>query len=532
MNIGRIRFPSEENQMKNKIQRHRIAIELILAAILLLFLLALAASRLQYRDLGSGGGFENFYSLKKDSLDYMVFGSSHAGCTVDDVKIWNDFGYAGYTLSAGSQPIEETYWFIKEALRTQHPKVIFVETLLVNGNKRGENGKFEKDLASIYRCDLGMKWSLSYCRMVMEQSSMYGLSFDETANLLLKLPITHARYAELAESDYINPLPYNVGYYGSYDTGAFDAPELTEERGEVDTESLEYLRKIKNLCDAEGVHVLFFHAPYPETTDECAVQNTISDFLGSIGSDYVDFIRIADEIGLDYQTDMRSDGSHLNNSGADKVTAWLETYMENYGLNDHRGDNVYSRWDKSSRWMQARANQNALSQAATIDTFLTALGEMTSDYDILVTFSGNYNVGTLDPSWFASVGLTPDDFAQGGSYLIRNSSIVYSSAPEETYCDSLQSSSTPITFLRRQPASEATADADGGYEGRNINDGLYIGTDNYALTVNGINIVIYDPALKLVIDNIGVNVYNGTDVLREADLTADCESQGLFSLVR
>ena len=146
---------------------------------------------------------------------------------------------------------------------------------------------------------------------------------------------------------------------------------------------------------------------------------------------------------------------------------------------------------------------------------------MTSDYDILVTFSGNYNVGTLDPSWFASVGLTPDDFAQGGSYLIRNSSIVYSSAPEDTYCDSLQSSSTPITFLRRQPASEATADADGGYEGRNINDGLYIGTDNYALTVNGINIVIYDPALKLVIDNIGVNVYNGTDVLREADLTAD-----------
>jgi hypothetical protein len=41
------------------------------------------------------------------------------------------------------------------------------------------------------------------------------------------------------------------------------------------------------------------------------------------------------------------------------------------------------------------------------------------------------------------------------------------------------------------------------------------------LTVNGINIVIYDPELKLVIDSIGVNVYNGTDVLREADLTAD-----------
>ena len=245
--------------MKSK--KHKIAIELIITAVILLFLLTHAASRLQYRDLSSGGGFENFYSLKKNSVDYMVFGSSHAGCTVDVVKIWNDLGYAGYTLTAGAQPIEETYWFIKEALRTQHPKVILVETLRVDGNTRGENGKYEKDWGSIYRCDLGMKWSLSYCRMVMEQSSMYGLSFDETANLLLKLPITHARYAELVKSDYINPLPYNVGYYGSYETGIFDAPQLTDERKEVDAQSLEYLGKIKALCDEKGIEVLFFHAP-------------------------------------------------------------------------------------------------------------------------------------------------------------------------------------------------------------------------------------------------------------------------------
>lgn len=507
--------------MKSKIRKHKIAIELIITAVILLLLLTHAASRLQYRDLSSGGGFENFYSLKKNPVDYMVFGSSHAGCTVDVVKIWNDLGYAGYTLTAGAQPIEETYWFIKEALRTQHPKVILVETLRVDGNTRGENGKYEKDWGSIYRCDLGMKWSLSYCRMVMEQADIYGLSFDETANLLLKLPITHARYAELTQSDYINPLPYNIGYYGSYETGEFDAPELTDERKDVDAESLEYLRKIKTICDEKGIDVLFFHAPYPETLDECSVQNTISDFLNGIGANYIDFIRIADEIGFDYQTDMRSDGSHLNNSGADKVTAWLENYLNNCNLSDHRGDNTYSRWDESSRWMHARADQNTLSQSETIDSFMPLLGEMASSYDILITFSGNYNVGTLDPTCFSPIGLTSDNFVQGGSYLVRNGSIVYSSAPAETYCDSFQIGNSPITFLRRQPASEATSDVSGGYEGRNVNDGLYIGRDNYDLVVNGVNIVIYDPELNLVIDNIGVNVYDGTAVIRERDLNTN-----------
>lgn len=110
---------------------------------------------------------------------------------------------------------------------------------------------------------------------------------------------------------------------------------------------------------------------------------------------------------------------------------------------------------------------------------------------------------------------------QGGSYLIQNGSIVYSSAPAETYCDSFQTGSSPIAFLRRQPAPEATSDESGGYQGRNWNDGLYIETENYALVVNGVNLVIYDPELNLVIDNIGVDVYDGTAVIRERDLNTN-----------
>ena len=38
-------------------------------------------------------------------------------CTVDHGLLWDQYGIAGYTLSAGSQRLDSTYYFLKEAIR-------------------------------------------------------------------------------------------------------------------------------------------------------------------------------------------------------------------------------------------------------------------------------------------------------------------------------------------------------------------------------------------------------------------------------
>lgn len=82
-----------------------------------------------------------------------VFGSSHAHCTVDHGLLWDQYGIAGYTLSAGSQRLDSTYYFLKEAIRVQKPKIAVVEVwgTVLDGMEYSEE--------AIYRNTLGMHWS-------------------------------------------------------------------------------------------------------------------------------------------------------------------------------------------------------------------------------------------------------------------------------------------------------------------------------------------------------------------------------------
>lgn len=507
------------NNSNAKVQQKKrfILVELIAGVLLLILILHLLTELFQYRELGSGGGFVNFYSLDQNSLDVMTFGSSHAGCTIDEVKLWKDDGIAGYSLTAGGQEIESTYFFIREALKTQKPKVIFVETSLVNRSEGEKTGTLTYDLAGLYRTDLGMKWSLSYCQMVLEQSRLYGLNFVQTADLMFKLPITHARYAELQQSDYQNLTPYNVGYIGSYDTGSFEEPELTDQTAEINPISLSYIDKICSLCKEKDVDVIFFHAPYITSEEECAVQNTLEAYLKDKGVPYFNFQKMKDEIGLDYSTDLRSDAVHLNNSGADKVTAWLEKYLEtNYNLPDHRGDDRYARWDLSAHWMDVRKDQDTLSKPQDINEYLQTLAAVYQNYDVILTLSGNYNVhAEFDDTTLQGLGINEQSFEQGGTFVIEKGTFTYYSGEEKTYTYNSAFGSEPVTIYRKAPAEFATVDENGSTIGLNTNDGMYIGETNYAHVINGINLVVYDPDLKLVVDHVSTDVYTGIELIRE-----------------
>ena len=65
----------------------------------------------------------------------------------------------------------------------------------------------------------------------------------------------------------------------------------------------------------------------------------------SEGADFIDFTRRADEIGIDFATDM-ADSDHLNYKGNYKFTDYLGSILRNeYGLPDRRGDKRYVSWE-------------------------------------------------------------------------------------------------------------------------------------------------------------------------------------------
>lgn len=74
----------------------------------------------------------------------------------------------------------------------------------------------------------------------------------------------------------------------------------------------------------------------------------VQQFADENDVDYINFIPLQNDIGLDMSQDTYDAGLHLNTTGAEKMADYFGKYLvENYNLTDYRNDSEYaSIWDK------------------------------------------------------------------------------------------------------------------------------------------------------------------------------------------
>ena len=95
-------------------------------------------------------------------------------------------------------------------------------------------------------------------------------------------------------------------------------------------------------CESRGIEVLLINLPYPASENNRRVANRLYDIAEEYGVGYINFLNMD---VVDYDTDMNDKGSHLNPSGARKVTDYLGEYItEHYDITDKRLDAAYSSW--------------------------------------------------------------------------------------------------------------------------------------------------------------------------------------------
>ena len=104
---------------------------------------------------------------------------------------------------------------------------------------------------------------------------------------------------------------------------------------------MEYLEKMRVLCEKNGSELVLIKAPtnsrgywwydeWEEQINEYAAKNNIA---------YYNFIPLADEMGIDWQTDTYDGGLHLNVYGAEKFTEYLgDLLAKNHGLTSSKND--------------------------------------------------------------------------------------------------------------------------------------------------------------------------------------------------
>lgn len=280
--------------------------------------------------------FKNEYGIRQmrdfyqydDIFDVVFIGSSHVGVNVDSDILAEEYGIESYNLWTAMQPAWNSYYYLKEALKTQTPELVCLDTYIIT-----QDIEYSDYSYAIFNT-FGMKPSLDKWEAIKVST--------DTANqldLALGWPTYHTRYAELSEMDFEwFPWNYNMGTR-TIDSGYVSCP-IDEPVMVSDTDSMalhpkeeEYLRKFIELAQAKGVDVFLFTSPYSASEIVQKRCNEIQRIADEYGIQYKNYNNQYQDIGIDYNTDYADKAGHFNNYGIEKFTMYLGRYlMDTYDL--------------------------------------------------------------------------------------------------------------------------------------------------------------------------------------------------------
>lgn len=298
--------------------------------LLILILLLAAGSRLFLpKDNRSESGMEELAANgilgeRDSSIDVLFIGDSEAVSSFSPMEMWNQHGFTSYVCATSGQPMNLSYYYLVRAFQKQTPKVVVLET----------------------------------------DTLFQGITMDKSllsdASLLLPIFQYHNRWKSLKPEDITSSISHTwtdplKGYNHSSDVDPADASGYmapSDQVQEIESLSVAYLKRIQALCQSRGVSLLLVSTPSTKNWNYPR-HNGVAKTANELGLSYIDLNTMADTLSIDWATDTRDKGDHLNDSGAKKVSAYMGDYLKHtYQLPDHRQDSAYASWNLD--WEQYR----------------------------------------------------------------------------------------------------------------------------------------------------------------------------------
>lgn len=272
----------------------------------------------------------DFY--REDYYDAVFFGTSHCYCSFNPA-VFDEYELKTYNLGRAQQPIEYTYYMMKDALENSEIDVVVLEVYAFIYSDWAEMHESVgiRDTALGSMRNTGTKYDAIRELVPEEQQLAYLFPLDKyhtnwenweyTSVRGLWNSVTNRYYTE--ESD--------RGYYGWEGSKTMDLlpPEalLAETEYDVWEQNWDYMNRIKELCEEHGTTLILVKSPTPMFPGAIEVCRSMEHWAADNDVDMINFTLLLDEIGFDQSTDSWDGGEHLNKSGAEKVSRYLAEYI-------------------------------------------------------------------------------------------------------------------------------------------------------------------------------------------------------------
>lgn len=285
------------------------------------------------RPLDTDGAYsqiESFHSLPENSLEVILYGSSHTYRGVSAMELYESYGIGAYNYGWNWQKINTITLFLKDSLLTQKPKVVLVDTYTCN--------EVLKDV------DIGPE--IYYSRYIHDKTAQreymeqcFGKDINRYLSYYVPLIPFHDNWNSITRSSFL-PLRSNTAHLSTMGFSATDQVEACTipdpakfSQKELSSDAIAELDKIVTICRERDIEPVFFTVPHAH---EYPYGKAMEEFCRSRGCVYLNLFDYLDDMGFDETTDF-SDYSHLNTSGATKVAAFLGDFLvNNYTLTDMR----------------------------------------------------------------------------------------------------------------------------------------------------------------------------------------------------
>lgn len=280
---------------------------------------------------------KSYMQMPKNAIDVLFVGDSDLYSGISPMELYQNYGItsANYGSPAASNVL--MYYMLKEALKTQSPKVVIMNGTTIFNETESEGMRAQAvDLMP----NDAVKWELI-------NDKNYNFSLQDKIDMLFPFFRFHDRYLKLSASDFNkenNISTYSRGYVITRDKKRpnHNSEYMQDENKKIDFKTKllpEYVLKSKALCESLGIKFIFVTMPDSTAWDNAKYEK-LSSWTKENNIEYLDLNEKIDDMGLNFTDDTDQFGMHMNIIGASKVSKYIGSYLKNnYTLTNHLSEN-------------------------------------------------------------------------------------------------------------------------------------------------------------------------------------------------
>lgn len=375
-------------------------------------------AKYKYDDLEtSTDEYKGFYEMKRDTVDVLMFGSSHAGAGFSPQDMYNAAHVRAYNLASSCQRLWDSYYWLKEALNYQTPSAVVLDCLGLGYGPASDEVANRKVLDNMRPGPVkyeAVKNDISLDSVVEESEMSYFLPFLRY----------HDRWRDMDEWDFTwyrgyrnRPLKgFWIWLGNAYYEGYQPLPDVmeTDEAVEFPEIDRDYLDRITSLCKEHGIRLILVKTPSPFFTQQW--HNAVQNYADANDLPFYDFNTesIYNAIDFDFYLDVYnvpSGSTHVNIRGGRKISRYLGEQIAANGWAVPCED---AQWEESREFCDDLYEDFEVKYTTDIEHYL----EMIADdrYSVLICAGDGAASGISEPALQALSGLgLQTDWRSGGN---------------------------------------------------------------------------------------------------------------------